>query len=118
MEKQFNISAVSNIEKDVSEILKQMDTSRRLISVTLSGNNLIMKFSDEASKSARSFVKQFSKKDKTLKKRGVRKGYKSVDEIMERAFNKEQVKDIRNNGFELVGVIETNKFWILFWSKA
>lgn len=122
MEKQISISNTlsgPDIEKDVGLILKRVNGKRQLIKVTLRGNNLIMEFSEKTSKSAKAFVKVFNKEDKELKKRGVvRKGYKSVDEIKSRAFNQEQMKDLDDKGFELARVIETNKFWILFWSKA
>ncbi len=118
MKMQIEIPGTANIEKGVNETLKRKDRRRRLIGVELSKRNLILEFSDEPSRSARQFAKPFSKKDKKSKKGLIRKGYESVDEIMRRAFNEEQLKGLNDEGYEMIGVIETNKFWILFWSKA
>lgn len=119
MEKKIEIPNTANDEKYFSQMLQKMDRKRRLIDVTLSGKDEInLRYSCEYSKSAKSFVKMFSKKDKKLKNGTIRKGYESVDEIMGRAFNEEQLKGLKDVGYEMIGVIETNKFWMLFWSKA
>lgn len=119
MKKQIKIPNTANVEKYVSQMLQEMDGERRLIDVTLSDKGYLQfMYLCETSKSAKSLVKMFSKEDKELKDGTIRKGYKYLYEIMERAFNKKQVEGLCNEGFVLVKVIETDKRWMLFWSKA
>lgn len=119
MKKQIEIPNTANVEKYVSQMLQEMDGERRLIDVTLSDKGYLQfMYLCETSKSAKSFVKMFSKEDKELKDGTIRKGYKYLYEIMERAFNKKQLERLCNEGFVLVKVIETDKHWMLFWSKA
>lgn len=119
MKIQIEIPATNNIENGINQSLQRKNRRRRLIGVELNKKDLILEFSDEPSRSAKQFAKPFRKTDRKSKKGVIiREGYKSVGEIMNRAFTEEQLKGLSDEGYELIEVIETNEFWILFWSKA
>lgn len=102
----FNFSGLQNIEKFIAPILKKETGVRRLLDVEKDGKNLVFKFSDERSETARAFVKQFKKET-----------FYSVPNIIEAKMTPEQLKNFEEQGYTVISVVETKKVWLIFWAK-
>lgn len=111
----FNFSCSQNIEKELSRILKEMDGERDLKKVTVEKNNIILEFG-EYSREAKSFVKQFSKRQKLPKKKKKKTIYHSIEDT-ENSMDDMQKTRLEELGFKKLSVIETNKCWLVFWTK-